>query len=145
MNRFSITGNQTISTAITILELTAQTARPLRVVRIWLHNGDNDTSTQERVNLIMKTGTITGDAITPRLLSRSGSAVHASAKDNASAEGTDGDVLDEYGFNTLAGWDFLPVPDEIPDLQGGDIIAIKFPAVVPSSLWMYGMHFVEIG
>ena len=137
---------QTISTAITLLEVTAPSTAILKVYRAWVEQSSVTTSTTTRIRLLRKTGTITGTASPP-----TPTAVDASASSGvtvkwiATAEGTDGNILIEEAFNFLNGWVWLPVPEERIIVPPSGIIALKFPAAPTSASWTFGMDYEEIG
>jgi hypothetical protein len=128
-----------ISTAITLLQIKAGAAA-LEVIRAVLTQGLSETSTQEQVQLLRKTAAATVTSFTPRKTNPgnpSSLAVGGTAATGytGSAEGTDGEVLIDEGFNILNGWLWTPVrPGEIWVPQGG-IIAMKFPVAPASGTW----------
>lgn len=144
-SRYSVsTGNQTISTAITILEITAPAASYLQIIRAWCF-GNTTTAGASRIQLLRKSGTITGTASPPtaRPLDSTASS-GATIKWKATAEGTDGDILYDSGFRLDGGeWLYLPVPEERPIVFASGIIALKFPAAPASTAFSYGIIFDE--
>jgi hypothetical protein len=134
---------QTISTAITILELTAPATGMLEIVRAWCQQSSTTTSNQVRIQLLRKSGTITGTATPPSAVPHQvgQQAWDGTVKWKATAEGTDGVIPLEENFNILNGWLYLPVPDERVWVPPSGIIALKFPAAPPSASWSYGITF----
>lgn len=137
---------QTVSTAITILEVTAPSTAILRIVRAWCAC-NTSTAGAARLRLLRKTGTITGTATPPTPAPLDASAASgATIKWLATAEGTDGTVLYESVFR-LDGGEFLylPVPEERIIVPPSGIIALKFPAAPTSGSYSFGFGYEEIG
>lgn len=140
------TGNQTISTAITILEVTAPSTAVLIIYRAWCF-ANTTTAGAARLQLLRKTGTITGTATPPTPVALDASATTGvTVKWKATAEGTDGNVIYESGFRLDGGeWLYLPVPEERVIVPPSGIIALKFPAAPTSSAFSYGLIWEEVG
>lgn len=138
---------QTISTAITILELTAASTAALELYRAWISQGGSTTSAMARIQILRKSGTITGTATPPTAnpLEVGMPAFGGTVKWKATAEGTDGAVIYSDSFNVLNGWLWLPVPEERIMVPPSGIIALKFPAAPASHAFTYGLSFREIG
>jgi len=136
-----------VSGAITLVEVTAGTNASIMVTRCWCSQSSSTTSAQQRIQILRKTATVTGTAHTPRAVTNGSSASAASAKNNASAEGTDGNILYQDTFNVLQGWLWLPsCPEERIVVPGAGLIAIKFPAAPGSAITVQaGIEFIEIG
>lgn len=138
---------QTISTAITILELTAPATGSVQLLRAWVQQSSSTTSAMARVQILRKTATITGTATPPTV--RSFEVGHATTgvtvKWKATAEGTDGNILHSEAFNILNGWLYLPVPEERIWIPPSGLLALKFPAAPTSADYTFGMTFAEIG
>lgn len=138
--------SQNISTGITILEITAPSTAILKIIRAWVSNVSSTTSAVARIQLLRKTGTITGTATPPSAISLGAEATSGvTVKWKATAEGTDGNVLIEDGFNVLNNWLYLPVPEERVTVPPSGIIALKFPAAPPNINYSYGIEWEEIG
>jgi hypothetical protein len=135
---------QTISTAITILEITAQAAAALFVTGAWISCGTTTAGTT-RIQLLKKSATITSAASAPTPVMTNGTGSSgATIKWKASAEGTDGGIIREYNFR-LDGGDvyWLPIPDGQIFLGAGAILALKFPAAPTSGAYSYGFEYRE--
>lgn len=136
--------NQTVSTAITILQLTAPSTMDLTLVRAWCEQGGSTTSAAATIELIRKTATATlTNTLTPVALSENDPAPSATAKSVATAEGTDGNILIREAFNVLNGWLYLPVPEERIVVKAGGILALKFPSAPASQSWEFGFVWLE--
>lgn len=138
---------QAVSTAITILEVTAPSVSCLQLIRAWVGQSSSTSSAMARIQILRKSATITGTASppTPRPLEIGMPASGVTVKWIATGEGTDGVLLDEETFNILNGWLWLPVPEERIWVPPSGIIALKFPAAPTSANWTFGMTFREIG
>lgn len=136
-----------IATAITILQVKAGAAA-LELVRAVLTQGLSETSTMEQVQILRKTAAATVTSFTPRKTSPADPTALAVGGTAAtgytgSAEGTDGEVLLDEGFNILNGWLWTPVKaGEIWVPQGG-ILAMKFPVAPGSATWRASLHVQE--
>lgn len=140
----------TISTAITIIQVKAGATTPLWLVRVRLTQKGSTSSAQERVQILRKSGTATVTSFTPLLInpnSAAAAAVGGTAATGitATAEGTDGDVLVDTGFNVLNGFEWIPTPMEMIQVNPATFIAMKFPTAPASQVWSAQMFFVEAG
>ncbi len=147
-----IRSSVTTSTAITIqvVWIPASTTA-IEVTRAWVNQSTITTSAQTRIQLLRKTGTAaTVTSQTPAPLSPGMEASDcvggtAATGITASAEGTDGTVYVEEGFNVVNGWLYLPVPEERV-LMGGSAasgIALKFPTAPTSAGYVSGEEWLE--
>jgi hypothetical protein len=138
---------QTISTAITILEVTAPSTAVLEINKAWVSQNNITASTSGRIQLLRKSATITGTATPPTAnpLGADGT-TGATIKWKATAEGTDGVVIDEQGFNYLNGYLWVPTtPTTRLIIPPSGIIALKFPAAPTSASWHAGFEWQELG
>jgi hypothetical protein len=135
--------NVSVSTAITILQVTAPSTAVLEIIRAWC-SGATTTSASQRIQLLRKTAAATGTtAVTPAPLDGSAAAGATSGR-NATGEGTDGTVLIEDIFNVVVGWLYLPVPEERIWVPPSGVIAIKFPAAPAATNFTAGIAFREL-
>ncbi len=139
----------TVSTAITIMQIKAGSSRALDLIRASVSQRGSTTSVQESLQILRKTAAATVTALTPVLLRGAGAADAAggvaATGHTATAEGTDGDILYQEGFNVLNGFLYLPVPEERPRVPAGGFIALKFPDAPASQAWKIAMVFGELG
>lgn len=145
---FSVHGDaQAVSTAITVLELTAPSSGMLEILRAWVVQSSSTTSAMARIQILRKSATITGTASppspVPHQIGQAASGI--TVKWKATAEGTDGVIPIDDAFNVLNGWLYLPVPEERIWVPPSGILALKFPAAPPSANWTFGMSFRELG
>lgn len=137
---------QTVSTAITVLEVAAPSTAVLIVHRAWIA-ALTTTAGAARWRILRKSGSITGTAAPPTPAPIDASAASgATVKWLATNEGTDGTVLWESVFRLDGGEGlYLPVPEERIIVPPSGIIAIKFPAAPTSNSYTFGMMYEELG
>lgn len=129
--------------AITLLQFVPAAAIPVRVLQASVTQSSSTTSTQIEAKLLRKTAAATvtaavantdirrldpGDAATSAQL---GTALSGYL---ATAEGTDGEILDDQGTNILNGYYFEPQPERAPTVPGSGIVAIKLGASFTGTL-----------
>ncbi len=143
MTRVAVTG------AITIIQIKAGATVPLQIIRAVIGQTASTTSTQVPVQISRKTAAATVTSFTPLLCGPStdpaAAAVGGAAATgtNASAEGTDGNVLKQDVFNFLNGWMYLPTPKEYLFVNAAGIIALLYP-VAPTITTTADIHFEEL-
>jgi hypothetical protein len=137
--------------AITALQIAAGTSMPLTIMRAKVTQRTSQTSTAVGAYLVRKTAAATvtaavagdlrkkdpGDAATSVQL---GTALTGYA---ASAEGTDGDIIEREGFNILNGWYYEPQPELRDTVPAGGIIGLKFSAAPPNGTYSVTIAFAE--
>lgn len=139
-----------VSTAITLLQIKAGTAKAVRILRAWVAQSGSTTSTMQRIRLVRKSAAATVTSFTPILLTGAQAANAAGGTSatghTASGEGTDGDILLDDVFNILNGWVWIPTPEERIIVPVGGMIGLKFPAAPGAALTVTaGIIFDEIG
>lgn len=143
----SPTGGQTISTAITILQIKAGAAA-LELIRAWLTQKGSTTSASERVSIVRKSAAATVTSLAalkhspndPAALAVNGT---AATGHTGTAEGTDTDIVVDEGFNVLNGWNWVPTPEERILVPQAGIISLKFLTAPASQVWYAGLVFRE--
>lgn len=141
------TAAQAISTAITILEITAPSANAIEILEAYAVS-DANTDVMCRIQLLRKTATITGTATPPTPVALDGSATSGvTVKWKATAEGTDGNVLRPDVFHMKSGWFWVPKnARQRIIVPGAGIIALKFPSATNvTGNWTYGIEWEELG
>lgn len=141
----------TTSTAITIQLCWVPVTTAVETTRAWVNQSTVTTSAQTRIQLLRKTGTpATVTSQTPAALMSGMQASKcvggtAATGITASAEGTDGTVYVEEGFNIVNGWLYLPVPEERIMIGGSTAngIGLKFPTAPTSAGWASGQEWLE--
>ncbi len=142
---YSVIDSRAVSTAITVLEVTAPATMALEILRAWVTQSSSTTSAQTDAVLVRKTATITGTAITPVKLLTGNPAATFAGKRTATAEGTDGDIVAGEGFNILNGWLYVPTPEERIWVPPSGILGLKFPSAPAGATYRYGMTVREHG
>lgn len=144
--RYTAISFGTISTAITMMEITAPSTACLEIYRAWVANTANAGFLSAKVQINRKTVSVTGAATppTPAPLEVGMPASGVTVKHNATAEGTDGDILFIDSFN-MASWVYLPIPEERIWVPPSGILAIKFAGAPAIGIWSYGFTWREIG
>lgn len=137
--------------AVTALQVVAGAAMPIIIMKVWVTQRLSATSTQVGVQLRRKTAAATVTAAVLNTDIRrldpgdSGSVVQlgtALSGYTATAEGTDGEILAEEGFNILNGWYYEPQPELRPTVPGGGIVALKLPSAITGTV-QFGIVYAE--
>lgn len=142
-----------ISTAITVLQLQAGTAGPIRLLRASLTQPSN-TGAQVRAALVRKTAAATVTAavagttlvkLNPIYPTANATLATNGTGITGTAEGTDGDIMAEEGAHTFNGWLWVPAErgEQIVVPQSG-IIALKFMAAPQAATWLARIVFEEL-
>ena len=137
-----------VATAITIIQIKAGAAASLDIADVQLYQTVSETSQTEVVQLVRKTGAATVTSFTPLKLNAGDPTAAAVGGTSAtgitgSAEGTDGDVLDEWGFNVLNGVAWVYIPELRVHVAAAGIIGVKFPVAPTSATWTGRVKFLE--
>lgn len=142
---YTVMDSRSVTTAISILQITAPSTMVLEVVRAWCMQSTSTTSAQQDIELVRKTATVTGTSITPVRLVTGDPTATFTALRTATAEGTEGDIPYGEGFNVLNGWLYVPVPEERIWVAPSGMLALKFPATPASATYRYGLTVIEHG
>lgn len=137
----------TTSTAITIQQVLVPAGTMAEFTRCWATQGTVVTSAQTRMQFLRKSAVATVTGQSPAILGNGMQAskcvTGASATGiTASAEGTDGAVFVEEGFNIVNGWLYLPVPEERVYMIN-TAAGLKFPTAPTSAGWQSGQEWLE--
>jgi len=140
----------TVTTAKTLIQIKAGTASALEILRAWITNGTVTTDDNVEGIIVRKSAAATVTSFTPLLFDPSDQAAKAvggtaATGHTATVEGTDTDVLVREAFSVLAGWTWLPTPEERMVVPQGGIIALKSNIAITSATLVCGMIFREIG
>lgn len=133
--------------AKTALQIKAGANNPVEILRVSVSQKGSTTSEQIQIQLLRKTAAATVTSLTPLKLNPGAPAAGTDTTatgSNASAEGTDGDVLIQEGFNILNGFLYLPVPEERILIPANGIFAVKFPDTVTSGTYNVEVIFGEL-
>ena len=145
MASYIVRASGSVSTAITLAQVTAGAAKPIRLLRAWINQSTVTSSQQAEVRLLLKSVAATVTSFTPLKFDPAAGAATATAGHTASGEGTDSTIYVSEGFNILNGWLYLPTPEERIIFPASSIVAIKFGAAPTSATYHWGMMFEEIG
>ncbi len=144
---YSVRFSGTITTAKTLIQIKAASA--LEILRMSITQTSTETSDTAEAQILRKTVAATVTSFTPLLWATNDQAAKAvggtaATGHTASAEGTDGDILVAEGFNVLAGWTWLPTPEERMSLESGEFIALKSAITIASSTLIGLIVFREL-
>jgi len=139
-----------VSTIKTLIQVKAGANAGLELVRAVLSQNGSTTSTEQDVQILRKSAAATVTSFTPLLLNPNDSAAQAAGGTsatgyNASAEGTDGDILVDDTWNILTSWNWCWIPEERPTVAPGGIIGLKLPTAPASALTIKAsLYFREL-
>ena len=140
----------TITTAVTLLQIKAGSASALEILRAWITNGTASADDIFEAQILRKTAAATVTSFTPLLFDPSDQAAKAvggtaATGHTATDEGTDGNILVREAASILAGWTWLPTPEERIVVPQGGFIALKSGITITSATLVCGMIFRELG
>jgi hypothetical protein len=120
-----------VSGAITLIQIKAGTNNSIRLLSCFISQNSSTTNAQQNVRILRKSAAATVTSFTPIALNPTDAAAAAAGGtaatgNNASAEGTDGNVIFDDAFSILTGWIYKPIPEEMVEEKGAGIIAVKF-------------------
>jgi hypothetical protein len=106
-----------VSTAITLLQYKAGSTNTAKLIRAWVTQSNQTSSTQQTIAILRKSAAATVTSFTPLLLDPGDSAAAgvggtSATGYTATAEGTNGNILVQADFNVLNGWLWVPVPED---------------------------------
>ncbi len=139
-----------VTVAITIIQLATGATVPAQIIRAVIGQTASTTSTQQAVQINRKSAAATVTSFTPKIngpvTDPAASAVGGTALTgtNASAEGTDTNIIRQDVFNFLNGWLFLPTPKEYIFVDAAAFLGLKFP-VTPTLTCTADLVFEELG
>lgn len=130
---YDITG---LSTAKTLMLLTAPSTAVLEIMGIHVTNLDVETSEQLSIGLfrVTTTGSPAGTSVTPEKHEAGDAAAAATVLASLSVEPTAyaSNPIDKQGVNNLSGYHYDPVPEERPTVAPSGGIGVRL-LVAPSS------------
>lgn len=136
---------QAVTGAITLIQVTAPSTSGLHLLRAWCSQSSSASATQLPIMLVRKTATVTGSSFTPLALDENDPAASSTVLVNASAEGTNGNILIREAWDYLNGWLWVPTPDDRIAVKAGGIIALTLPVAPSASVTLTaGIVFGEI-
>ena len=141
----------TVTAAKTLLQIKAGASTPLELIRAEVSNSTSEVSDTGEIQILEKTAAATVTSFTPvpynRGLGPTAKAVGGTTATGhtATAEGTDGDILYNRGFNVLNGHVWLPTPKERIVIDPGVIVALKSAITITSVTLIALLVFEELG
>ncbi len=134
-----------ISTADTLLELTAATDAGAELIRAWVSPRGALLDQIQEVNVFVNDAAGTGTTQVPQLLKPSNALFGGTARDLITVEGTTPTDKIEDGFHFQNGWLYLPVPEERIRITPTQIMGIRFPVAPDAAMNIAcGMVFGEL-
>lgn len=141
-----------VTTAKTLVYVTAPSDAVLELLSARVTAQDEDTSEQMFVELnrIATLGTPTATTLTPKPTEEGSAAFGGTCKYNVTgSEPTYDAVTDAIaagGANKLAGWEYVPLPEERAYISPGDTVALRLvDALSVSTDLSFELTFREIG
>lgn len=131
----------------TIMEITAPATAIVVVTDAEITQLNSETSTQEGLEWVRKSGAGTGTAgtIVP-LQPLQGATTGLSARYNCTVEGTVTDVFPAMGFNIVSGWRFQPLPTGFIVVPPSGILGLRWQSAPEASVDVNGwIEFVVVG
>lgn len=138
------------TTAITVIQVACVANTAIETTRVWGNQSSATSSAATALSYLKKTGAASVTSQTPLPIPASGQASKcvggaALTGITASAEGTDGGIMWEEGFNLVgSGVLYLPVPEERIMVVGATagIVGVKHQ-VSPTGNWTHGIQWLE--
>jgi hypothetical protein len=127
----------------TLIQVVAGTNRGFRLLSAYLGQTASTTNQQVRVRILRKTAAATVTAFTPIRLVADDTAFTGTAGNNATVEGTNGDVVVEDMWSALSGWVYKPNSEEYIQVPGAGILAMVIPAAFTADLTMTGYMTIQ--
>ena len=141
-----------VTTAKTLLYLTTPSDAVIEILSARITAQDEDTSEQimAELNRITTLGTPTATTITPKPTEEGSAASGCTCKSNVTAsEPTydgESDAIASGGANKLAGWEYVPLPEERPVIKPSDNVGLRLiDAIANSSDLTAEIVYREIG
>ena len=129
-----------VTAAITIIQIKAGATVPLQIVRCVVAQSSSTTSTQLSVQICRKSGAATVTSFTPITTgpatdpAASAAGGTTTTGTNATAEGTDSNIIGQDVWNYLNGWQYVPSPKEYKYIDAASIVGVKFPVAPGASI-----------
>lgn len=147
------TGIATGTQTGTLIQIACGAGVVIRLIRAWCKQTNIVLTQQQNIGIKRTTTAGTVSSVTPVLHDLGDSASQcvggtALTGNNASAEGTTGDILVSDAFNLQFGWEKIWLPDDEPIIVGptNPFISLYLPDVPTGSITMSaGLTFGEIG
>lgn len=141
----------TVTAAKTLIQIKAGATTPLELLRCGVSfSAFSETSDTAEITILRKSAAATVTSFTPLLYNGIDAAADAvggtaATGHTATVEGTDGDILYREAVNVLAGFQWLPTPEERLIVPSAGIVAIKSNLAITSATAHAIAIFREIG
>lgn len=128
-----------VTTAKTLLYITTPATAVIEIISARITAQDEDTSEQifGELNRIATLGTPTATTITPKPTEEGSAASACTAKLNVTASEPTydaiGDAIASGGANKLAGWEYVPLPEERPIIKPSDNLGLRLVDAISAS------------
>lgn len=138
-----------VTTAKTLMYLTAPADMVIEVLSAKVTNVDNDTNEQTDISIgriaYFTTDGPQGTAVTPQPMEAGSVAASATVGANAVEEPTYSNDVDREGVSSVGGYRFEPTPEERLYVSPGQSIGLRLRAAITSTGLQVQMTFREIG
>jgi hypothetical protein len=135
-----------ISTADTLLELTAPSTGGVELIRAWVDPRGAILDQIQEIDIFINNAAGTGTSQTPVPVNESMEAFAGTARDLITVEGTTPTVVYSSGFHFQNGWLYLPVPEERIRCAASQIMGIRFDVAPDAAMAIAcGMTFGALG
>ena len=141
----------TVTTAKTLVYVTAPADAVLEILSARITFEDEDTAEQiyAELNRIATLGTPTATTLTPKPTEEGSAAFGGTSKYNVTASEPTYDAITDAiaagGANKLAGWEYVPLPEERSYLSPSDSLGLRLVDAITSSDVSFEITFREIG
>ena len=148
---YTISGVVTgVTTAQSLIQIKAGASTMVEILRAWISNTTSETSDTgiAEIHRNSAAATVSSQAALKHHDSdQAAKAVNGTAATgiDATGEGTPGDVLIVEGFNVLAGWTWLPTPEERIWVPPAGFLLLKSDLAISSVTLACGITFREVG
>jgi hypothetical protein len=121
----------TVTTAKTLVYLTTPSSMAIEILSARITAQDEDTAEQisAELNRIATLGTPTATSITPKPTEEGSAASSVTAAGNVTASeptyDAAGDAIARGGANKLAGWEYVPLPEERAIVRPSDSVGLR--------------------
>jgi hypothetical protein len=137
-----------ISTAITVVQVKAAANASIDISDIAATMRASTTSAMETLQLVRKSAAASVNASTVFQRNTGDPAPSAAASSsangvNASAEGTNTDVVDEWSFNVLNGLAWVYIPELRIHVAAAGILGLTFPSAPAANTFSFKVGFFE--
>lgn len=147
---YSVTGSFSVTAAQTLIQLKAGASSIIEIQRAWVTQSDVIADDNMEIQILRNSTASTVTSFTPSPFEVGDQAAAAvggvsATGIDASAEGTPGNILVREGASVLAGFTWLPVPNEMIYIPPGGFLSLKSAIDITAATLVCGITFREIG